>query len=276
MKRRTSLLRCGFRPEYVLLSLLAVGLIGCPEPGLPDPHDLLPTPPEELPDLAGQVVTVGLPADNLPYSQIDPLTDAVTGFDYELITTMASRLNFTPRFVAVEPATLEDDLAAGRLDVAGGGIAYTVARAARFDFVSPYGLVKLRLAVRQGEARVETIAEFHDAVALRIGTWAGTRTHDLTAAFVGAARVVGFDSTEAAVDALVAGEVDGVALDDPELAREQARLPGTFVALPGLLGGDVAAYALPRGSDLTDALNDAFLQLQAEGEIAALRDEWGL
>jgi len=36
----------------------------------------------------------------------------------------------------------------------------------------------------------------------------------------------------------------------------------------------VAAYVLPLGADLTDALNAAAYQLQAEGETAALLEKW--
>jgi ABC-type amino acid transport substrate-binding protein len=42
------------------------------------------------------------------------------------------------------------------------------------------------------------------------------------------------------------------------------------------LGGDISAYVLPLGSDLSDPLDGAFLQLREEGEVAALRAKWGL
>jgi ABC-type amino acid transport substrate-binding protein len=275
MKRRLSWLSRLARPARIFLPALAIGLVGC-APTVSVPSDLLPTPPAELPDLGGRTVTVGVPADNLPYIRIDPVTGAVEGFDFELITMMAARLNATPQFRATDPATLLADLGAGRLDLAGGGIAYTLARATQFDFTAPYALVKLRLAVRTDENRAATIAAFRERAVLRVGTMRGIRTFELTVDFFGAERVDGFDTISAAVDALVAGAVDGVALDDPDLVREQARLPASLVSLPGPLGGDVAAYALPLGSDLTDPFDGAFLQLQAEGAIAALREKWGL
>ncbi len=115
-----------------------------------------------------------------------------------------------------------------------------------------------------------TIAEFRAATALRVGAQRGTRTSELAVACCGAARVVSFDTTAAAVDALVAGAVDGVTLDDTELAGQQARSPGRLAVLPGPVG----AYVLPLGADLTDALNAAAYQLQAEGETAALLEKW--
>jgi len=275
MKRKLLPSRCGLRPAFVLLPALAVWLIGCTPPPSGS-SSLLPTPPEVLPDLNGRSVKVALLADRLPFSSVDPATGAASGFDYDLITTLAARLNFVPQFVAADPATLLTDLAASRFDVVGGGIAYTLPRAAQFDFTSAYGLVTRRLAVRVGDGRAATIAAFHDATALRVGTVSGTTADDMAVAFLGTARVVGFDTFAAAVDALVAADVDGVVLGDADLQREQARLPGRLVALPGPIGGDVLAYALRKGSDLTDPLDGAFLQLQAEGAIASLREKWGL
>lgn len=275
MKRRPIWLRWPSGLVHVLLPALAAGLIGCTVSSVFNPTDLLPTPPEELPDLQGRVVKVALLADRLPFSHVDPTTGAASGFDYDFITEMATRLNFTPLFTAGDPNTLLADLTAGRYDLVGGGIAYTLSRATQFDFACPYGLLDRKLAIRAGDSRASTIAAFHDATALRVGTVTGSTAYDMAVAFFGAARVVGYDTYTAAVDALVAGTVDGVVLGYADLLDQQARLPNLLAALPGPLGGDVLAYALPLGSDLTDSLNDAYLQLQSEGEIAALREQWG-
>ncbi len=247
---------------------MALGMLaaGCEPP---------PEPPPELPDLGGRAVTVAVLADYLPYSQIDPQTGAVNGWDYDLVTALASKLNFTPQFVAVDPHNLAADLAAQRYDIAGGGIASTAQRAEQFDFAAAYRLVKQRVAVRAADSRVATIAEFHDDATLRVGTVPGTTTYDTAVAYLGTERVVGFDTYSAALDALVAGEVDGVVLDDIDLSREQHRAEA-FRTLPGPIAGDVLAYALPKGSDLTAPIQAAFDELMSDGTVADLREKWGL
>jgi cyclohexadienyl dehydratase len=253
---------------------VAAGLAGCTVTDVRD--QLLPPPPEVLPDLGGRELAVAVFANYAPYSQIDPNTGVVQGFDYDFITALAARLDFQPRFVAADPNLLLADLAAGRYDVAGGGIAYTLDRAATLDFAAPYRLEKQRVAVRASEQRITTIAAFHDATALRVGATTGTTSYDTAVAFLGAARVAAFSTYAAALDALATDSLDGVILDETELTQAQTRRPGVFKALPGPVAGNVSAYALPLGSELTTPLNDAFQQLQAEGAVAALREKWGL
>ncbi len=253
---------------------VACALVGCTPQTFTAPAP--PPPPEVLPDLGGREVTVAVLADYLPYSRIDLDTGSVQGFDYDFLTAMATRLNFVPRFVAAEQSTLLADLAAGRYDVGGSGISFTLERAPRFDFAAPYKLEKERLAVRAAEQRVATIPAFHGAAELRAGATGGTTSYDMALAFLGAARVTAFDSSVAALDALAAGTVDGVVLENAELAREQGRRPGIFTALPGPIGGNISAYALPKGSDLTAPLNGAFEQLLFEGELETLLEKWGL
>jgi ABC-type amino acid transport substrate-binding protein len=257
-----------------LLLALACWTTGCTTENTSDQP--APLPPAELPDLGGRTVTVALLADYPPYSQIDSTTGAVQGFDYDFLTAVAARLDFVPRFVAAEQDALLADVAAGRYDLAGSGISFTLQRAAELDFAAPYKLEKERLAVRAAERRIATIPAFHDAAALRAGATAGTTSCDLAVAFLGKARVTAFVNFEAAMDALAAGSVDGVVLEDTELLQEQEQRPGVFAALPGPIGGTVTAYALPRGSELTAPLNAAFEQLLIEGEVSALREKWGL
>jgi ABC-type amino acid transport substrate-binding protein len=260
MRRRFFSLRCAF----ALCGLLA----GC----VPSQ----PSATTELPDFGGRTVTVALLPDNLPFSGLDPATGVFEGFDHDLLTTLAARVNLQPQFVAGDWATLLADVMAGRYDVAGGGIAFTVARAEQLDFASPYRLVKDRIVMRAADQRADTIAAFHDQPALRAGSMTSTTTYDFAVGYLGADRVVGFPTNAEAVDALLAGTIDGVVIDEVALVAEEQRQPGMLAELGGPVAGEVAAYILPKGSDLTAGLNAAFKQVQTEGVLADLRRQWGL
>jgi ABC-type amino acid transport substrate-binding protein len=128
-----------------LLALAALTL-GCPSPF--DPQDLLPSPPPELPDLGGRVVQVGLLSDRPPFSTRDPATGTFSGFDRDLVDALAAQLNFVPEFVATDADAFADAIGAGNLDVVGGGVPYSAASTAEYDYVAAHTLIKRRLAVR--------------------------------------------------------------------------------------------------------------------------------
>ena len=77
------------------------------------------------------------------------------------------------------------------------------------------------------------------------------------------------------MDALAMEEIDGVVLKTTDFEAAELTRPGAFRALPGALAGNLQAYALRLGSDLTDPVNLALNELLIEGTTSALRNEWG-
>ncbi len=257
-----------------VLLLGAAGLVvGCPMPPI---GPIVPEPPPPVPNLLGRVITFGMPPDNLPYGRINPTTSEVSGLDFDLITALAERLNFRPRFVAAAPQDVESDLEAGEFDVATGGIAFTLDRAAEYDVTESYALAKVRIVVSASAAPADTLAAFHDAALLRAGAQQDTWRLDQAREYLGPLRVQEFESTSAAVDALVSGQIDGVAMDDAQFETESARVLPRIEKLPGPLAGALLVYLLPRDSDLTEAFSIALQSMRADGTLAAVRANWGL
>ena len=254
------------------MTFMALLLAGCVPPGGPGgvPGAFAP------PNLGGRVLTVAVLPDYLPFSRVDPQTGAVSGWDYDLITALAERLHFEPHFVAVPQAELLADMAAGRYDLAGGGVSFTLERAEVLAFTAPYALTKERVVVRADDARTATIAAFRDAATLVVGTVPDTTEYDAAVAYFGIARVRSYTTFAAALDALAAGALDAAIVSDPDLQAGLAQRPGAFQALPGPLAGDVLAYVLPPDSDLEGPLMLGYLALEFEGELTALREKWGL
>ncbi len=264
------------RPRsYVLIGLLgtvALGSASCvaPPPPPPAPFEFPP-----LPDLGGRELVVAIVGDNLPFSRLDDATGAAQGFGVDMITAVAAKLNLQPRFVALDCDAAVANLNAGTYDVVAGGILYTLERATQVDFALPLALLKQRLAVRTDESRVTDIAGFHDRTELLVGSVPQTIAFDTARDYFGEDRMRSYDTSAAAMDALAAGTLDGVVLDTTDFEAADQGQPGTFRALPGALAGNLLAYALQRGSDLTDPINLALSELQIEGTIGTLRVKWG-
>ncbi len=69
-------------------------------------------------------------------------------------------------------------------------------------------------------------------------------------------------------------EIDGVVLKTTDCEAAEQTRPGVLRALRGALAGNLQAFALRLGSDLTDPVNLALNELLIEGTIGALRNKW--
>lgn len=251
------------------LGAISLGGVGCIVPPPPPPFEFPP-----LPDLGGLEVVVAVADDNLPFSSFSGAAGAAEGFDVDLITAVAAKLNMQPRFVTLDREAALANLNSGTYEAV-AGVLYTLERARQVDFALAFALVKQRLAVRSDESRVDDIAGFHDRTELVVGSVPQTIASDVASTYFGQNRVRSFDTFAEAMDALAAGEFDGVVLDEANFDKANQRRPGTFAALPGAFAGNILAYALRTGSALTDPISQAISELLIEGTIGELRDKWG-
>lgn len=258
-----------FRLLISLLVILVPAGVGCvPPPALP------PATPV-LPNLGGREVVVAVVVDNLPFSRFDDATGATEGFDVDLITAMAQKLNLQLRFVALDVDAAVSNLNARTYEMVAGGIFYTLDRTKQVDFAVPYALAKQRLAVRASDSRAADIAAFRDQDELTIGSVPGTIGFELAQSYFGQSRMRSYVSSAVAMDALAMEEIDGVVLKSTDFEAGEQTRPGVFRALRGALAGNLKAFALRLGSDLTDPVNLALNELLIEGTISALRNKWG-
>ena len=102
----------------------------------------------------------------------------------------------------------------GQFDAAADGITITDDRAKIVDFSDGYINVEQRLLVRLDEDRFTGPEEFAADDSLIIGTQLGTTNYDTAVNLVGADRVRTFDDFGLAVQALLAGDVDTVVIDE--------------------------------------------------------------
>jgi polar amino acid transport system substrate-binding protein len=163
----------------------------------------------------------------------------------------------------------------GEFDMAADGITITDERAEIVDFSIGYAQIVQRLMTQIEEDRFSTVDEFLDGN-YTVGVQLGTTNYLTAEELVGDERIVGFDTFGAAVQALIAGDVDAVIIDDVagqgyvgENAEDVSLLTDPISADQEL------GFIFPPDSDLVEPINAALRSMIADGTLNAINAEWG-
>ena len=209
----------------------------------------------------------------MPFNGIDPATGAGVGWDYDALREICARLNCQPIFVTTPWQGMLQAVARGEIDMGADGITITAERAQLVDYSDPYMTVGERLAIRRDEARFAYLDEFQ-AGGFVIGAQAGTTNHALALDLVGAARVIGYAQAGEALDALLAGAVDAVLVDEYAGQGYSGAHADVVALLPGSLSQGELGFVFPPGSDLAEPINRALESMRDDGALEAINARW--
>ena len=223
----------------------------------------------ELPDLEGLEVLIGVENAYLPFNYI-PLgeTDGA-GWDYDAWRAICELLNCVPEFVEAGWPAVIDQVAQGELDTAADGISITDERKEIVAFSDAYMVVQQKFIAQLGDDRFgDTDAVIaSDAI---VGTQVGTTNFELAVDLVGNDRVQAYDSFGVAIQALIAGDVDVVIIDDAAGLGYIGENADVISTIDGGLQSDPLGFIYPLGSDLVDSVNLALAELIANGTLDEL------
>lgn len=259
-----------------LLLLVTLALTACQQATPQPPAEATAVPAEEsaLPDLGGRDVTVALENAYLPFNYVLLSTGEAQGWDYDTINEICTRLNCKPVWQEFAWDTMIAAVSAGQFDMAADGITITEERAQQVDFSMGYVAIEQRLLVRADEARFEGPDDFAANPALILAEQEATTNYATAVALVGDARVHSFVDFGTTVQALLAGDVDGVVIDETAglgylgANKDQLKLVGRS------LSSDQLGFAFPNGSDLVDPFNAALRSMIADGTLQEINAKW--
>jgi polar amino acid transport system substrate-binding protein len=226
-----------------------------------------------LPDLGGREITVAVENAYLPFNYIDPATGEPAGWDYEAIGAMCELLNCKPTFVEASWEGMIQAVADGQYDMAADGITITEDRKQLVDFSDGFISIEQRLLVRADESRFTNMDEFA-AGDFVIGTQTGTTNFETASQILPADRIQAFEQFPFAVQALLAGDVDAVIMDETAgqgyvgVSADQLKLTGDS------LSSDQLGFVFPKGSDLVEPFNMALGALRANGTLDQLAQKY--
>ncbi|MFQ5419921.1 MAG: transporter substrate-binding domain-containing protein [Anaerolineae bacterium] len=227
-----------------------------------------------LPDLDGREITIAVENAYLPFNYIALGSGEPAGWDYDAIGAMCDLLNCTPVFVEAAWEGMIQAVADGQYDMAADGITITADRAEIVDFSNGYIAIEQRMMVRADEDRFSTIEEVQNNADIKIGTQTGTTNYETASEYFGADRIEAFEQFPFAVQALIAGDIDVVIMDETAgqgyvgVNADQLKLVGES------LSSDQLGFIFPKDSDLVEAINAALAALTDDGTLSELAQQY--
>lgn len=272
---------------FILLGLMAAMLAACSQQ-----EEAAPTPTQSAPPTAAPTrspdptdawsliqkegtMVVGTSADYPPFAyytndfQLD-------GFDIALIRAVAGKLGVEVELRDMAFDGLGNALTVNQIDAAIAAISVTDQRREQVDFSSVYLVAEDAVLARAADNI--TLQTIEDAAEYRIGVQSGSVYQQwlveelVDTGLIAATNVFLYQQTDQAIEDLANGFIDLVVGDAPvmDLAAETGRFS---IAARGL-NLQQYAIALPKGSSLTPEINQALLELQNDGTLADLLEQY--
>jgi polar amino acid transport system substrate-binding protein len=258
---------------FILIAALAALLVAC---GGDSSQPAAPAPAETggLPDLGGRQITIAVENAYLPFNYISLATGEPGGWDYEAWDAICELLNCVPAYVEAAWEGMIQAVANGQYDAAADGITITADRAQVVDFSDGYISIEQRILVRIDEERFSNAEELAADSSLVVGSQPGTTNYETAVALVGSNRVSAYEQFPFAVQALIAGDVDAVIMDETA-GQGYVGVNADLLKLVGpSLSSDQLGFIFPKGSDLVGPVNAALAEMRRNGTLDALAEKY--
>jgi len=153
----------------------------------------------------------------------------------------------------------------GLVDTAGDGITILPERLEQVDFSDGYVNVEQRLLVRQGEDRFASIEDIVTNTDLILGTQAQTSNYETAKNYLPEDRIQAFEQFPFAVQALIAGDIDAVLIDEVAGLGYMGTNAESLELIGPSISSDQLAFPFQKGSDLIEPVNLAIQALKDNG-----------
>jgi polar amino acid transport system substrate-binding protein len=165
-------------------------------------------------------------------------------------------------------------VADGQYDAAADGITITEDRDEIVDFSDGYISIEQRMVVRKDEDRFSSVEDVQEDDSFVIGTQTGTTNYETAAEYFGADRIEAFEQFPFAIQALIAGDVDIVMMDETAgqgyvgVNTDELKMVGES------LSSDSLGFIFPNGSDLVESVNNALAEMKDNGTLEELAKKY--
>ena len=227
-----------------------------------------------MPDLGGRTIIVAVENAYPPFNQIDATSGQGIGWDYDAVREICTRLNCVPEFRQAAWDGIFPAMAAGEYDMLADGVTVTAERDQTVDFSIPYVTIGQVLLVRADETR--TLDEFKADAAAMIGTQLGTTNEIVAKENFPEEQVQSFEDFGGATLALLAGDIDGIVIDNVSAAGFMAANEGLLKIAGQITSDEQLAFVFPPGSDLLEPVNAALQAMIDDGTLDRINTTWGL
>ena len=183
-------------------------------------------------------------------------------------------LNCDPVYVEASWEGMIQAVADGQFDAAADGITITEDRAEIVDFSEGYINIDQRLLVRLDEDRIESIEDIVADECLTLGTQVGTTNYETATEYLDEGRIQAFEQFPFAVQALIAGDVDAVIIDEVAGQGYLGENADALKLVGPSMSSDQLGFIYPLGSELVDPVNAALAELKDNGFLEEVNLEY--
>ena len=230
------------------------------------------------PDLQGCILRIAVENAYQPFNFIDPDTKQGVGYDYDIFAEICTRINCQTEFVETSwdamVAIMGGQGATETFDVGADGITITEERGQHVDFSMPYITSQQMLLVRADETRFAEPEEFVALADLKMGTQIGTTNYDAAVELLGEDRIVAFDQFGPAVQALMAGDVDAVMIDNVSGMGYVGANPDKVKLTGEPVKTEELGFIFGKGSALKAPIDSALQAMIDDGKLDELYQKW--
>ncbi|MBN1810667.1 MAG: transporter substrate-binding domain-containing protein [Anaerolineae bacterium] len=259
-----------YKLSILILLVAALALGGCQCGGLGRGGKCLGTAKDAIVDLKCREVTIAVENAYLPFNYIDPDTGKADGWDYDVWDEICTRLHCKPVYTEAAWEGMIQAVADGQFDAAADGITITDERAEIVDFSDGYINIEQRLLVRIDEDRINSIEDIVNDEGLKLGTQTGTTNYETATTFLPEERIEAFEQFPFAVQALIAGDIDAVIIDEVAGQGYMGENADALKLVGPSMSSDQLGFIYPKGSDLVDPVNQALAAMKADGTLAEI------
>lgn len=232
--------------------------------------------PSASADLKGRALNVGSDTTYPPFEFVDKKTNAIVGYDVDLVNEICKLANCKATFVTTGFDTIFVALSQKQFDLVASGVTITDERKKTVDFGDPYLHYDEVLLVRTDDNRISGADDLKSGKYI-VGVQTGTSNEDTAKTLVPDEKkqVKRFDDFSQAIAALIGKDVDVVEIDKPAADGYMAQNSGKMkVTGKGLVSNDLGLAFQKGDKTLQDAFNAALKTLKSNGTLDKLYQKW--
>jgi cystine transport system substrate-binding protein len=221
---------------------------------------------------SGELV-IGTEGTYQPFTYHEGGSGALTGYDVDVATAVAEKLDLTPTFEETQFDALLAGLDAGRFDIVANQISITDEREVSYDFSTPYTVSRGAVITAADDTDITSLADLDGKT-----TAQSQSSNFYTTAKDAGADVQVVEGWAQSVALLEQGRIDATVNDEltflDYVKTNPDRAAGIKIAATT---DDVSRSALvtTKGSDdLVEAIDEALAELKADGTIAEISDRY--
>ncbi len=220
-------------------------------------------------------MTIGIMGTYAPYNFMGK-DKQYTGFDVDIATEIAKRMNVKPKFVAQEFSGLIPGLQKGKFDVLVSQVTITEERKKAIDFSDPYITNEVKAIVKADNTDIKSTADFKGkTIGVGLGTNDETYLRNDLMPKVGDFKINTYDDVITTLKDLDAGRIDATINNVFALKPIVEQNGYKIKAVGDPIKSDKAAVAVKKGNpQLVDAINKALQDMKNDGTYKKIYVKW--